>query len=138
MHSKRCIAWLIRQGIEFYLQLKKKDCSFIINSPSENLPNGFRKHQVHKRQVPAGGVGAAMAVLYDLETALRNTSTVIDEFQEASTVKNLNITLDDKPPDFASINDTLEQLEKGKFIQLLKAYNEFSVKINEFKFKCTV
>ena len=93
--------------------LTVRNCSIIFNSPSGNLPNDFRKHQVHKRQIPAVGVAAAMAVLYDLETALRNTSTVIEEFQDASTVKNLNITLEDSPPDLASINDTLEQLEKG-------------------------
>ena len=91
----------------------KNGSSFIINSQSEDPPNYFRKHQVHKRQVTVGGVAAAMAVLYDLETALRNTSTVIEEFQEASTVKNLNITLEDSPPDITSINETLEQLEDG-------------------------
>ena len=93
----------------------KNGSSFIINSQPENPPNYFRKHQVHKRQAPADGVAAAMAVLYDLETALRNTSTVIEDFQEASTVKNLNITLEGSPPDLTSINETLEQLEEGKF-----------------------
>ena len=82
------------------------------------MPGDFRKHQVHKRQVPDDGVAAAMAVLYDLETALRNTSTVAEEFQEASTVKNLNITLEDSPPDLASINDTLNQLEKGTRLKI--------------------
>ena len=92
---------------------QSKTVLLFIDSQSEDPPNYFRKHRVHKRQVTVGGVAAAMVVLYDLETALRNTSTVIEEFQEASTVKNLNITLEDSSPDITSINETLEQLEEG-------------------------
>ena len=81
---------------------------------------------VRKRQVPDQGVAATMEVLYDLETALVNTTAVIEDFAEASTADSLlSITLNGTQPDESSVNNTLDQIEDGTNVSVISILGIF-------------
>ncbi len=56
-----------------------------------------------------------MEILYDLATTLSNTTQVINDFEEASTVAWLEtIQLNSSSPDADSINETISDIAEGK------------------------
>ena len=91
----------------------------------------YKQHNLQKRQT-VSGVLATTEVLYDLATTLTNTTEIIEEFSEVSTLSNLlNITLNGTSPDEGFVNDTLNSIDEGEFIffykrdNLLKTLNVF-------------
>ena len=70
-------------------------------------------HYLEKRQASTG-VYASTEVLYDLATALTNSSQIVNEFSEASTEENLlNITLNGSSPDSDFLNETIATINEG-------------------------
>ena len=62
---------------------------------------------------------ATTDVLYDLATTLTNTTEIIEEFSEVSTLSNLlNITLNGTLPDEGFVNDTLNSIDEGEYFFL--------------------
>ena len=91
----------------------------------------YKQHNLQKRQT-VSGVLATTEVLCDLATTLTNTTEIIEEFSEVSTLSNLlNITLNGTSPDEGFVNDTLNSIDEGEFVffykrdNLLKTLNVF-------------
>ena len=73
----------------------------------------YKQHNIQKRQT-VSGVLATTEVLYDLAATLTNTTEIIEEFSEVSTLSNLlNITLNGTSPDEGFVNDTLKSIDEG-------------------------